>query len=86
MINPYQTLITIYKTITYEPINISTNGKNIRQIRLFMQNKAKVKIGKIKPVLSGIEWANQSQQRKMPIFISIALLFVYNHSNVPTNE
>jgi hypothetical protein len=46
-----------------------------------MQNKAKDKIGKMgktKPVLSGVEWANQSRQRKMPIFIPKALFIFYN--------
>jgi hypothetical protein len=68
-INLYQKLITIYKPITYVTIIIFTNVKNIRQIRLFMQNKPKVKIGKIdkiRPVLSepvlskveGVEWAD----------------------------
>ncbi len=41
----HQTLITIEKQNTYVPISPFTNVKNIRQIRLFMQNKAKVKIG-----------------------------------------
>jgi hypothetical protein len=45
----HQNSITAYKTITYISIIIFTNVKNIRQIRLFMQNKPKVKIGKIKP-------------------------------------
>jgi hypothetical protein len=60
-INAQQTLITIYKTITYVSIIIFTNVKNVRQINLFMQNKPKVnmdKKGKIKPVLSGVEWTN----------------------------
>jgi hypothetical protein len=57
-INLYQTLITIYKTVTYITIRPFTLVKNIRQIRLFMQNKAKVKMGKIKPILSGVEWTN----------------------------
>jgi hypothetical protein len=43
----HQTLITIDKSITYAPMGSSTSVKNIRQIRLFMQNKAKVKIGKM---------------------------------------
>ena len=52
-INLHQNLITIDKPNTYEPIAIFTNVKNIRQIRLFMQNKPKVKRGnidKIRPV------------------------------------
>jgi hypothetical protein len=70
-INMNHTLINIEKTITYVPIRPFTLVKNIRQINLFMQNKAKVKMGKmskIKPVLSscprclclryGVEWTN----------------------------
>ena len=38
-INMNQTLINIYKTITYAPIRPFTNVKNVRQILLFMQNK-----------------------------------------------
>jgi len=42
-----ETLITIYKTITYVTLRFFTNVKNVRQIRLFMQNKPKVKMGKM---------------------------------------
>jgi hypothetical protein len=46
-INTHQILITIDKTITYITLRPSTLVENTRQIRLFMQNKAKVNMVKI---------------------------------------
>ncbi|MGD2094679.1 MAG: hypothetical protein PVH77_06705 [Phycisphaerales bacterium] len=47
-------VINIEKLITYVILRPSTSVKNIRQIRLFMQNKAKVKIGNYESFLGGV--------------------------------